>query len=158
MAQEDRGSLAEWYEALRRQVPVIRRHGAQWLAAAREEPILIWETAAVRYAAYGLGGFILFWIVSAMVGMFAPSPPATARPTATTADFHVVCAAPQCGRHFVVNRKFGFSRFPVGCPGCGERTGMRARRCNSDTCRGRWVAPHKSKEELYCPQCGRQFD
>ncbi len=158
MAREDPNRLAEWLLVLREQVPVVRQRFENWLAAVREEPVLIWETTAVRYSAYATGGLLLVWLTIGLAGMLAPPPPANAKPTATTADFHVICADARCGHHFVINRKFGFRRFPVNCPTCGRKTGARARRCSSQSCRGRWVAPHQSDAALSCPVCGGPFD
>lgn len=157
MAQEERSRLAEWYEAGRSQLPVIRRHVDEWFAAVREDPNLIWETPAVRYTTYGLGGVILMWLASAVPGMFIPPLPPSARAEATTADYHVVCANPQCENHFVIHREFEFAGFPVDCARCGGNTGQPARRCSSGSCRGRWVVPIESGTQLSCPRCGDRF-
>lgn len=157
MAQEDRSWLVEWLEAARSQVPVIRLHVKEWFATVGEDPNLIWETAAVRYTVYGLGGVVLMWLASAVPGMFTPPLPPSARAEATTADYHVVCVNPQCDNHFVIHREFGYSGFPVDCAKCGEHTGKPARRCSSGTCRGRWVVPIQSDTSLTCPHCGESF-
>ena len=158
MAQEDPNRLVEWYQVLCRQIPAARQRLDEWLAAVRAEPVLIWETAAVRYSAYSLGGVVLLWVVTGFTGMLVPPPPAGAKAEATTADFHVVCSNAQCGRHFVIHRKFGFRGFPVDCSACGRGTGGKARRCNSDACRGRWVAPMKTGDASQCPRCQRRLE
>ena len=66
MAQENPSPLAEWFEALRQQIPVIRRHFDEWMSAVREEPALIWQTRTVRYAVYGLGACMILWSAGAM--------------------------------------------------------------------------------------------
>ena len=157
MAQEDRSRLVEWLELARDQVPVVRGRLEDWLAAVREEPALIWQTATVRYVTYALGAVVLLWGASHLAGSLAPPPPASAKPIATTADFHVVCRNTACGHHWVIHREFGFRKFPVECPECGQRTGVQARRCNSRTCQGRWVAPVRIDGVLTCPHCGRGF-
>ncbi|MGB2984289.1 MAG: hypothetical protein WBE26_00260 [Phycisphaerae bacterium] len=156
MAQERPNRLTEWLLLTRKQVPVVRQHFENWLAAVREEPALVWQTPAVRYATYGAGGLMLVWIATWVAGGLAPPLPEDARP-ATRADFHVVCTNPECGYHFVIHRKLGFHGFPVKCPRCQQKTGTQARRCNSPTCRGRWVAPEKIEGELHCPVCGGRF-
>jgi hypothetical protein len=158
MAQEGRNRLAEWLLLIREQVPVVRQRFEDWLSAVREEPVLLWETIAVRYAFYGVGGLLLVWAVSGVTGLLTPPPPARARPAATAADFHVVCRDTVCAKHFVIHREFGFRNFPVVCPACEQQTGARARRCNSQTCRGRWVAPEEIQGAQYCPVCGTRFD
>lgn len=152
MAQEHPKRLVEWFHLLRGQVPVVRQRYGDWLAAVREEPALIWQTTAVRYAAYGLGAAVLLWGATRVAGTLAP--PATARPQAKTADFHVVCTGLDCRHHFVIHRKFGYRKFPVDCPKCQNKTGAQARRCNSATCRGRWVPLERQDGKLYCPVCG----
>lgn len=158
MAQEDPNRLREWFEVARTQAPVLRRHLADFAAEARENPALLWKNRAVRYSAYGTGGLILIWVVGSVVSFFAPAPPASAKPLATSADFHVVCTRPDCGSHFVIHRDFGFHEFPVPCPKCSGETGMPARRCNSPTCRGRWVSPRAEGEHVFCPVCGGRFE
>lgn len=158
MPQEKPNRLVEWWLLLKRQTPVLRQHAADWLAAVREEPWLIWHTPAIRYATYGLCGLALVWIVTGAVGMLTPPPPPGAQPRATTADFHVVCTNPSCGEHFVINRKFGFKAFPVKCIKCEQNTGYAARMCNSPTCKGRWVVPYRDNGVLKCRECGHVFE
>ena len=157
MAQERPSRLAEWLMLVRKQMPVVREHFAAWVEAVREEPRLAWETSAVRYAVYALAGVVLVWLATSMTGWLAPPPPPSARPTATTADFHVVCSDPNCGYHFVIHRKFGFRDFPVECPQCKRGTGVSARRCNSPSCNGRWAAPSQAEKGLQCPHCGAKL-
>ncbi len=158
MAQENPNRLVEWLLLLRRQWPVAKRRFQEWLDAVREEPVLIWETPAVRFASYGLGGLILALVAVKLTGMIVPPPPVTARPAATTADYHVVCVNPDCGHHFVIHRKFGFRGFPVACPNCEKATGLQARRCYSQTCQGRWIAPIEDQGSLHCPICGNSAE
>lgn len=158
MAQENPNRLAEWVALCRNQVPVARRHVAEWIEAAREDPHLIWDTPAVRYATYGLSAVILVWIALAVAHSIAPPLPAETQPMAASADFHVVCTNPACAWHFAIHREFGFRDFPVVCPNCNKKTGARAARCNSPQCRGRWVAPVRAGDMLRCPYCGNRVD
>ncbi len=158
MAQEERNRLIEWYLLIREQAPVVRQRLEQWAQAVREEPALLWNTPAVRVATYVLGGLITLWMLTWAVNLAVPPQPASARPEATTADFHVICVNETCNHHFVVHREFGFRGFPVVCPQCQQETGLAARRCNSRACNGRWVAPLKSDSRLTCPQCGGVFE
>ncbi len=158
MAQERPNRLAEWIVIVRKQTPVLREHFGNWLGAVREEPRLIWETTAVRYATYVVGGAALIWLATTFSGWLAPPPPPSARPAATTADFHVVCSDAACGHHFVIHRKFGFDDFPVECPKCKRHTGVSARRCNSASCGGRWVAPVQTEQGLRCPICDGKLE
>ena len=157
MAQERPNRLAEWLMLVRKQTPIVREHLAAWIEAVREEPRLAWETSGVRYAAYGLAALVLVWVATSFAGWLAPPAP-SARPAATTADFHVVCSDPNCGHHFVIHRKFGFHGFPVECPQCKHQTGVSARRCNSPACDGRWVAPFQTDQGLICPLCGTKLE
>ncbi|MBI4716652.1 MAG: hypothetical protein HY763_02525 [Planctomycetes bacterium] len=154
MAQEKPNRIVEWVLLMRQHLPVVRQHALDWVAACREEPWRIWHTPAVRYLAYGIGGLVAAWMVVAFVNSFAPPLPASAKPMATTADFHVVCADPGCGHHFLIHRPFGFRRFPVTCPKCDRETGVHARLCGSPQCGGRWVAPAETDGVVVCSQCG----
>ena len=158
MAQEKPNRLVEWLLLLRSQIPIMRDRAADWLDAVKAEPILIWQTPAVRYATYGVGGVVLVWIAVSAANLFVFAPPVGAKPEATTADFHVVCSNPGCGAHFVTHREFGFGKFPVECPRCERETGIAARPCPSPTCRGRWVAPMTVDGKLQCPRCGKPLE
>ncbi len=158
MAQEDRNLLVEWYELLRKQLPILRKYGKEWFEAVREEPVLLWETPAVRYSVYGFGAIIVLWGASTAASMLVPPPPKSAGPIATTADFHVVCTGTNCTHHFVLHREFGFRGFPAACTRCGRDTALQARRCNSDTCLGRWVAPRRDADRSSCPRCNHRFE
>ena len=158
MTQEDPKPWVEWLELARAQVPVLRERYNRWREAVRKEPMLVWQTPGVRYGVYGLGGLLLLWITSGLLGMLTPPAPPEAAETARTADYHVVCTSEQCEYHFVINRRFGFRQFPVVCPKCQQKTGAQARRCNSATCMGRWVAPQEVDGTLRCPRCGRAFE
>lgn len=157
MAQERPGRIEVWMEIIRQQAPVVRQHVRAWLTECRENPALIWETAAVRYAAYLLCGAILLVATSWLTAALSPLPQDASK-RAATADFHVLCTNSACGRHFVIQRKFGFDRFPVTCPGCGQKSGHRARACHSAACNGRWVLPQVAGRTQKCPACGAGFD
>ncbi len=154
MAQEDPNPWSEWFLLLKQQAATARQRLLDWWAAVGEEPHLIWQTVAVRYTVYGVGGLVLVWVLLKIPGMIAPPARVTARPVATTADFHVVCSNPECERHFVIHRDFGFRKFPVRCSQCAQVTGQRARKCSSPHCRGRWVAPLEQDNGMRCPRCG----
>ena len=155
MAQEKANRLVEWYLALKEWAPTVPARFHQWREAVRAEPSLIWQTLAVRYATYGLVGFALLTVVSAVPGWFVGPPPADARPLAVTADFHVVCSKLECGYHFVTNQKKGFRKFPITCLRCKQKSAVHGRRCRSDSCSGQWVAPVEIEHSLRCTQCGR---
>ncbi len=141
MAQENPNRLVEWLHAIRAHAPTVRQGFANWWEAVREEPVLIWETPAVRYGAYGLGGVITIWLASAGITMFTPPAPEGAKSEATSADFHVICSNSTCQTHFVVHREFGFRGFPVACPKCKEQKGLQAVPCTGDHCTQRWILP-----------------
>jgi hypothetical protein len=142
---------------LRQNAPIARDQIKEWVGEVRQEPRLLWETPAIRMAAYGIMGLTATWIVLLLVGFLTPAPPAGARDAAVTADFHVVCADPACGNNFVIKREFGFGGFPVMCDRCKKETGMSGRRCYSVTCQGRWVAPLHVDNQQKCPNCGAYF-
>ncbi|MCO6436460.1 MAG: hypothetical protein J5J06_05180 [Phycisphaerae bacterium] len=156
MAQERPGRIAEWSEIARQRAPVLRQHFRAWIAACQENPHMIWEAAPVRYATYALGAVVLLWSASWLTTAINPLPQ-EASERAVTADFHLLCTNPQCGYHFVIQRKFGFNDFPVTCPKCEQKTGHRARPCYSPACGGRWVVPHTDGRVERCPRCGQTF-
>ena len=158
MAQEGPNRLFEWLNLIREEAINVRDLVGDWLEQVREEPALIWATPVIRYATYGVAATVVVWVVSGVAGAITPPPPASARPAATTADFHVVCTVTHCEHHFVIHREFGFHRFPVQCPRCQRETGVSARKCSSPTCMGRWVAPVQDETGLKCPRCGARFE
>lgn len=127
--------------AFREHVPTLRRGIVDWWEAVVAEPALLWETPAVRYGVYGGGGLLAVWLVSLAATMLTPPAPEGAKAEATSADFHVICSNPECHKHFVVHREFGFRGFPVECPRCKERKGLRAVPCTGDHCTQRWILP-----------------
>ncbi|MEK6674498.1 MAG: hypothetical protein AABZ47_02460 [Planctomycetota bacterium] len=143
---------------IRRQTPVARDHFLNWFDAVRENPRLIWETPAIRYTTYGLCLILLGWSLSAFATWVSPPLPTGAKNVAVTADFHVLCTNPNCELHFVINRPFGFHKFPVECPKCHQPTGHSARRCFSENCKGQWIAPIEENGKLTCPHCGSNFN
>lgn len=157
MAQEKPNSLTEWLQAARTQAPIARDRAAEWLAAARDDPALIWRTPAIRYGVYGLAAVVVMVAVRAGIGLFATPVPVDAGPVATSADFHVVCSDEACQSHFVIHRDFGFNDFPVECAKCKKATGQPSRRCHSSTCQGRWVTPKQQGAAKACPHCGSEF-
>jgi len=157
MAQERPNRLVEWLLLARKQAPIVKQHFLDWLDECRQEPRLIWETAAVRYTTYLIAGMILIKVVSTSVTAFAPPPPASSKPLATTADFHVLCADSACRAHFVIHRRFGFDDFPVQCPVCKKETGQAARQCLSAKCRGDWRIPSAKSEGQVCPACASKL-
>lgn len=157
MAQERPNRLAEWLLLLRQNAPVAREQLKEWVEEIRQEPRLVWELPAFRYFLYAGGGLVVTWLIVLFVGLLTPPPPPGARDPAAVADFHVVCANHSCGYHFVIQRPFGFHRFPVVCDRCKKETGMPGRRCYSEACQGRWVAPIEVGTNQQCPMCGQEF-
>ncbi len=151
MPVEKDSKIAKWIAAIREGLPALRAHFDEWKDAVREEPTLIWATPAIRYTAYGLVGLIVVGVLVWSAGLFHP---AEVAPPAETANFHVLCTAPGCAHHFVINREFDFDDFPVICPQCEQKTGQRAVRCLSKTCNGCWVVPTKRDHQYRCPFCG----
>lgn len=157
MAQEKPKRLTEWLAIARHNMPLAKHQLKTWWEEVREEPGQAWDHYLVRYPVYAVGGLIVVWLVSVGLSWFAPPLPASAKATATTADFHVICTESSCGQHFMINRPFGFNDFPVTCPRCRKITGEVARPCYSKDCNGRWVAPVRTDEGLRCPHCAAPF-
>ncbi|MCH7884603.1 MAG: hypothetical protein IIC01_05070 [Planctomycetes bacterium] len=158
MAQENPNRFSDWLLLARKQAPILYSRARDWVDAVREEPSLIWRTPAVRYAVYGLAGVIVLSGAMRLMRAFVPPPPKGAQAAATSGDFHVVCTDPECETHFVIHRPFGFDDFPVSCPTCRKHSGAQARRCDSLTCRGRWVAPVSVDHTWKCARCGRRIE
>lgn len=153
MPAEKPSKLSEWINAIREGYPAARIHLAEWIQACRVEPATLWHTPAIRITVYVLAGILAVKLVGWSIDMMAPGGPEPA-PRATTADIHVVCTNSDCGKHFVINRDFGFDDFPVTCPKCRKQSGSQARKCTSKSCRARWVAPQEDGDRLVCPECG----
>lgn len=153
MAQEKPNRLSEWLTLARQNVPVAKQQIRDWWAEVKDEPGQAWDNYLVRYPVYAVGGMLLIWLTTAAVNLFTPPLPPSARATATTADFHVICTDTTCNQHFMINRPFGFDDFPVTCPRCRKITGEAARPCYSKDCNGRWVAPVRGDDGLKCPHC-----
>ena len=154
MPAPEHNHWVELWQATKEQAEAARGHLLEWLEAVREEPALIWATMPVRYTVYGVGGLTAIFLLRAVVGGLQVPAPAMTQPRATTAHFDVVCSSPDCGHHFVIERKFKFRKFPVRCPYCEQDSGQRALRCNSATCRGRLVMTGVEDGEIFCAQCG----
>jgi hypothetical protein len=139
MPVEKESKIAAWMTALREWTGSARVQLGEWWEAIKEEPALIWQTTAVRYAAYGAGGLValilFFWVLNLVA---YPLPQGAAEP-ANTANFDVICTTPGCGHHFVIVRKFGFHKFPVTCPKCGNKTAYHAVRSTTGPDAGEWV-------------------
>jgi len=157
MAQERPNRLLELVSLVRQSLPIAREQAREWIGQVRSEPMRVWDVTAVRYAAYGLIGLFATWVLVFVVGLLTPPAPPGAREPARTADFRVVCSNPACGYNFVLRREFGFDKFPVICDRCKKQTGVLGRRCYSEKCQGRWVAPLDSELGLKCPACNSNF-
>ena len=154
MPAPERNRWAEWWGIAKERSESARVGFNEWCQACREEPSLIWATPAVRYTTYVIAGLIAALVIRAVVEMIQPVPTSEMTPRARTAHFDVICTNPECGRHFVIDRKFGYDSFPVTCPYCKQKTGYHALRCNSERCRGRLVPTIEVDGEFRCPICG----
>lgn len=153
MPVDKESKFSEFMAALRQEgLPAIKVRLLAWVEACREEPRLILHSPGARIITYVVVGLLVMKLGSCLLSLRNPGGPEPA-PFARTADFHVVCTNADCNHHFVIHRKFGFDDFPITCPKCGRSTGMHAQRCVSDTCKGRWVAPVKRKNGVFCPVC-----
>ncbi len=157
MAEEKPNRLTDLVLIVREQAPVLRRRLSEWFENCKEEPYLIWETAAVRYGTYAFAAIIVLWGCSFAKNMLSTPLPADAQALSSTGDFPVLCSDESCGQHFIINRAFGFDDFPVTCPQCQQLSGQAARRCMSSTCNGQWVAPVETDGVMRCPDCGALF-
>ena len=148
---------AETWEALKESASASRHGLRRWCDEARVEPTLIWQTPAVRYVAYALGGLVTFLALSSAIGMLQLPVPEHVQPRAKTAHFQVICSNPACGKYFLIERKFRFSKFPVSCAYCRELAGHRALRCSSDKCLGAMAIVVEEDGKTYCSQCGEEI-
>ncbi len=157
MPAPNRNQWVDLLEAAKERKENAREQFRDWVGAVREEPSLIWQTPIVRYGVYSIGGLMLLLFVNAGINAMAPAGGKRVEPRATTALFDVVCYNSSCGRHFVIERKFRFRRFPVTCPYCKEDTGHRAARCNSQQCHGKLVVTAVEDDTIYCSECGARL-
>lgn len=153
MPAPERNQWLEAWAAAKEWSATIRVNLRLWWEAVKAEPALFWQTALVRYAAYTLGALVC--VVTLRTAVAALQPPDTGKfqPRADTALFDAICYNPDCGKHFVIERKFRFHNFPVVCPFCKQKTGQRALRCASKTCRGKLVMTVEEKGVIYCAEC-----
>jgi len=138
MPVEKESKLSVWIAALREWVPMVRARTVDWWMVVRENPVLIWQTPAVRYTVIGIGGLIAVLVLRWFLLAMAPDSAGGGKPT-RTAQFHVICDSPDCGHHFAITREFKFKKFPVQCPKCNKKTGYRAVLSTSGPDKGQWV-------------------
>lgn len=151
MPAKKESKLGPYLDALKAWLPSVRIRTAEWAEACRAEPALIWQTPAVRYATYVTLALLALWLLRVIIGAATPR---EVIERAETADFHVVCTNPDCGHHFVINRKFRFKSFPVVCPKCSQQKGVQAVRCVGGPRDGAWVAAERNERgELVGPDC-----
>jgi hypothetical protein len=144
---------AEFREAFKSQSESAREQLSQWLTDVRGQPELIWQTVAVRYSVYGMGGLLAVLLVRTAIGLLQPVDLAQFEAPARTAHFDVICDNASCKHHFVIERKFSFDRFPVTCPHCDQPSGQLALRCNSRTCGGKLVPTKIVNRRIVCAVC-----
>jgi len=149
-----RDRWVEWREVAKQRAEAWREGLREWWQAVRAKPELFWQTVAVRYSTNALGGLTILLIGRGAIQMVKPGGQVEASPIARTAHFDVICSNPQCGRHFVVERKFKFHRYPVACPHCRQETGQRAVRCTSKSCRGKLAMTIEADDSRRCATCG----
>ena len=130
---------------------------AEWWAAVRAEPELFWQTVAVRYATYAVGGLVVLAVARGAIDLAEPGGAIDPSPVARTAHFDVICSNPKCGRYYVIERKFSFRRFPVACSRCQQNTGQRALRCTSKACRGKLAMTIAVDGGLHCAACSESL-
>jgi hypothetical protein len=152
MPAPNRDRWTEWRQIARERIEVARHGLREWADACREEPVLIWQTPAVRYTVYSIGALVIILILRGAVGLLEPKG-VSHQPRAATANFDVICDNAECQHTFAIQRKFKFRKFPVTCPHCNERTGQRALRCPSESCRGRLARTIKKDDGWYCAEC-----
>lgn len=148
-----RDRWVEWQNVARERAEAAREVLREWWVAVRAEPELFWQTVAVRYTTYAVGGLVVFWFARGAIDMVQPAGAIEASPLARTAHFDVICSNPRCGRHYIIERRFKFKRFPVACPHCQQNTGQRALRCTSKACRGKLAATIEVNGGLHCAVC-----
>ncbi len=154
MPAPQRNRWLETWEAVKERKAAMRDGLRQWSEAVKAEPELIWQTPAVRYTVYGIGALITILILRTAMNMLQPVDVSRFQPRAKTAHFDVICSNPDCGRHFVIQRRFKFHKFPVTCAYCSQLAGQRALRCASDSCSGRLAMTIERDKQLHCVKCG----
>jgi len=147
----------QFWHAFREWLPGAQAQVLETWEAIREEPAQIWNSVAFRCGMLALGGIILIVAARFTTSMLVPNAPDGHRQLSKTANFEVFCSNPSCKHHFLINKPFGYDRFPVKCPKCGKQTGERAVRCDSRTCQGRLVLPRKEGKTLVCSRCGAKL-
>lgn len=152
MPAPGRNRWSEFRETARERRDIARHEFNEWFNAAKQEPSLIWQTPAVRYGVYLIGGAMALLAAKTAIGLLQPSPKEVV-PRATTANFQVICTNQGCWHHFMIERKYRFKGFPVECPKCHQASGQQAMRCDSDTCRGRLVPTTVADGRIRCVQC-----
>lgn len=153
----NRDKWAEWRSLAIQFREQTRVQFNDWVYACRDEPALIWQTPLVRFITYGVGGLVAILLLKFAMTLFLPGGDIEVAPRAKTAHFDVVCTDSNCGRHFKIERKFGFDDFPVRCYFCKHETGQLAARCNSDRCSGRLSPMKETDDGFVCRVCGQRI-
>ncbi|MCH7527747.1 MAG: hypothetical protein IID39_09950 [Planctomycetes bacterium] len=157
MPAPDRDRWSEWRELAKARTEAAREDLKEWWEVCYAEPVLFWQTPAVRYTTYGLGAILLLLLLRGTFRMLEPAGGGVPQARAVTANFDVICSNPGCGRHFVIERKFRFRKFPVTCPFCSLETGHRALRCRSQTCRGKLARTVQGDDGWHCARCNQRI-
>lgn len=152
---DEEGKVAKAVVAFKQWLPAVKPLLQERYAPVREAPRLLWTFPEVRYPAYVIGALLTVWLVRSSIRAVNPVPESQMQPLATTGDFQVLCTNEQCGEEFVINRPFKFDDFPVDCPRCHQKTGCRALRCYSKTCRGLVVPTDIIRGNSVCRRCNQ---
>ncbi len=133
-------------------VPNAPQHFRMFLESAREDPMALIRTPAVRITAMVIGGLFLLGLVSCLSDWI--SPPGTIVKPADQIPFRVKCENPACKFTGTIMLGRDFHKWPTKCPKCTQKTLQPIVLCYNSTCR-KWVVPKIQPDgSRRCPACG----
>lgn len=129
--------LANLPHRVRAQTTDFKANLRQWRADLRENPRLLWRTAAVRICFWLILGLCAFLLVRAVTTSLFPTGQARPEPPTPLATLYVACTNPDCYNSYTDRQPMSFDAWPLTCRKCGRQTVYRAKPCR--ICR-RWYA------------------
>jgi len=122
----------------------------RWGAEVREDPTLLWRTAAVRVGLWVVLGVVVLLTARALTrSLVSLAREGQGEQAAPVAILRVACASTSCRHTYTSHQPMDFAAWPMVCPRCGQATVYRAKLCPK--CH-RWYGTVPGAPKV-CPLC-----